>query len=233
MLNIARSLFGIFSSMNTRVRKTVIDRMTAEVIVDVIKSYKSSERKRQHQISFVLHSHCFEVYASSSAISFIVKYMTTMVKAFSLYMIIWVVYENNKRIMNKVMMLSNFDYHESNAFFIQKIIEKIEKRDILMRSRSVIVRFNLFKDFTSTALKKSENWNEINELIKQWLIDKRKNIIVEMIIKYENKSEKESFDSLEKIEFSSKTFVLISDNFDDKFFFFWWSFFLFIVRRTS
>ena len=39
-----------------------------------------------------------------------------------------------------------------------------------------------------------------------------------MIIKYKSKSEKEFFDSLEKIEFSSKIFALTSDNFDNKFF---------------
>ena len=41
----------------------------------------------------------------------------------------------------------------------------------------------------------------MNELIKQWLIDKRKNIIVEIIVKYKNKSKKKSFNLFEKIEF--------------------------------
>ena len=42
-----------------------------------------------------------------------------------------------------------------------------------------------------------------------------------MIIKYKNNSKKEFFDSLKKIEFSSKIFVLTLDDFDDKFFFFY------------
>ena len=64
------------------------------------------------------------------------------------------------------MISSSFDYHEINAFFIQKIIEKIEERDILMNSRSVIVKFNFFQNFISTALKEFEDWNEMNKLIK-------------------------------------------------------------------
>ena len=59
--------------------------------------------------------------------------------------------------MNKVMISSSFDYYEINALFIQKIIEKIEKRDILIHSRSVTVKFNFFKNFISTALKESED----------------------------------------------------------------------------
>ena len=59
--------------------------------------------------------------------------------------------------MNRVMMSSSFDYHEINALFIQKIIEKIEKRDILMHSRSVTVRFNFFKNFISIALEEFED----------------------------------------------------------------------------
>ena len=41
-----------------------------------------------------------------------------------------------------------------------------------------------------------------------------------MIVKYKSKSERESFDSFEKIKFLSKTSALVSDNFDNKFFFF-------------
>ena len=111
--------------------------------------------------------------------------------------------------MNKVMMSLNFDYHKINALFIQKIIEKIGKCNILIYSRFVIIRFNSFKD-----------WNEMNKVIKQWLIDKRKNIIVEIIVKYKSKSKKELFDLFEKIEFSSKILVSTSDNFDDESFFF-------------
>ena len=59
--------------------------------------------------------------------------------------------------MNKIMISSNFDYYEINALFIQKIIEKIKKHNILMHSRSVTVRFNFFKNIISTALKESEN----------------------------------------------------------------------------
>ena len=54
-------------------------------------------------------------------------------------------------------MSSSFDYHKINALFIQKIIEKIEKCDILMHSRSVTVRFDFFKNFTSTVLEESED----------------------------------------------------------------------------
>ena len=59
--------------------------------------------------------------------------------------------------MNRVMISLSFDYHEINALFIQKIIEKIKKRNILMHSRFIIVRFNSFKNFISTILEKSEN----------------------------------------------------------------------------
>ena len=74
--------------MNTKTKKVVIDRMTTEVIVDIIKFYKSSKRKHQRQISFALHSHRLEVYASSSAINFIIKHMTTVMKTFLFYIMI-------------------------------------------------------------------------------------------------------------------------------------------------
>ena len=109
-------------------------------------------------------------------------------------------------------MSSNFDYREINALFIQKIIEKIEELVILMHSCSVTLRFKFVKNFISTALKELEDWNEINKLIKQWLIDKRKNIIVKMIVKYENKSKRKFLNLFEKIKFLSKTSVLTSDN---------------------
>ena len=59
--------------------------------------------------------------------------------------------------MNKVMMSLSFDYHEINAFFIQKIIEKIEKCNILMHSRFIIVKFNFFKNFILIVFEESEN----------------------------------------------------------------------------
>ena len=120
MPNTARSLFGLFFNMNMRTKKTVIDRMTAEVIADVIKFHKSSKRKCQCQASSALHSHRLEVYASFSAINSTVKHMTTMMKTSSLYTVIWAVYYDDKRIMNRIMILSNFDYHDINAHFIQK-----------------------------------------------------------------------------------------------------------------
>ena len=64
-------------------------------------------------------------------------------------------------------MSLNFNYHKINGLFIQKIIEKIEERNILMHSRSVIIEFNSFKNFILIVFKKSENLNEMNELIKQ------------------------------------------------------------------
>ena len=69
-----------------------------------------------------------------------------MKKAFSLYTVTWAAYYDDKRIINKIMMSSSFDYHdlEINALFIQKIIEKIEKRDILMYFRSILVKFKFF-----------------------------------------------------------------------------------------
>ena len=88
MLNTARSLFGLPFSMNTKARKTAIDRMTAEMIVDVIGFHKSSERKRQRQISSALHFHRLEAYTSFSTINFIIKHTTTMIKFFSFYIII-------------------------------------------------------------------------------------------------------------------------------------------------
>ena len=118
MSNTARSLFELPFNINTRIKKTVIDRMTAEVIVDIIKFHKSSERKRQRQIFFALYFHRSEVYALFSTISFIVKHMTTMIKISLFYTMTWNAYYNDKRIMNKIMMSLNFDYHESNALFI-------------------------------------------------------------------------------------------------------------------
>ena len=85
MSNTARSLFGLPFSMNTKAKKAVIDRMTAEMIADVIRSHKSSKRKCQRQTFFALHSYRFEVYASFSAISFTVKHVTTMMKTSSFY----------------------------------------------------------------------------------------------------------------------------------------------------
>ena len=55
--------------------------------------------------------------------------------------------------MNRVMILSSFDYHEINALFIQKIIEKIEEYNILMHSRSVNVKFNFLKILFQLLLK--------------------------------------------------------------------------------
>ena len=86
MPNTARSLFGLFFSMNTKARKAVIDRMTAKMIADVIRPHKSSKRKRSHQISSALHSYRFKVYTSSSTISSTVKHVMTMMKAPSSYM---------------------------------------------------------------------------------------------------------------------------------------------------
>ena len=152
--------------MNTRARKTVIDCITAEIIVDVIRSHKSLKRKRQCQISFAFHFHCFEVYASFSAISFIVKHVTTMIKVSSFYTMIWAVYYDDEKIMNRIMISSSLNYYKINAFFIQKIIEKVKKRDILMHSRFVIVGFNSFKNFILTVFEEFKNWNKMNELIK-------------------------------------------------------------------
>ena len=59
--------------------------------------------------------------------------------------------------MNKVIISSNFDYHEINALFIQKIIEKIEKRNILMHFRSVTVKFNFFKNFILIVFEEFED----------------------------------------------------------------------------
>ena len=80
-----------------------------------------------------------------------------MMKISSLYTMIWTAYYDDERIMNKVMMLLSFDYHEINALFIQKIIKKIEEHDILMHFRSITVRFNFFKNFISTAFEKFED----------------------------------------------------------------------------
>ena len=55
------------------------------------------------------------------------------------------------------MILLSFDYYKLNMLFIQKIIEKIKERNILMHSCSVTIRFNFFKDFISTVFKKSED----------------------------------------------------------------------------
>ena len=57
--------------------------------------------------------------------------------------------------MNKIMMSSNFNYHEINAFSIQKIIEKIKKCNILLYSRSITVRYNFFLKISFQLLLKS------------------------------------------------------------------------------
>ena len=168
-------------------RKIFNDKEVARIVAKISKFHKFSGRKLADNDKRTTKKPIFEQSLTSE------MHVTKQKISFVFYTIKFFVWYDEQSVMQKNQTSKILDFKNFNVIATERIDDKINDRDTITYFKFVVIIFAIFKNFCQQLINESNDWNIVDELVKTWIENKRKNVIIILNYKYDSKSIGEVF----------------------------------------